>query len=150
MTDYTFKDFIRCLSTRAGTLDRRHLTYLAFLTQYDIYNLGIVNIAIEYTHSGKPITRSKFFIGYDNVVELEDLLYTEDIDLSGRYTIPQTVENRIKDIIHKHAKKKTWQLATTIKKKLKLTPEEKRGDYLGKYLNHYLHIEKFKIIKKEI
>ena len=148
--DYTFKDFIRCLSTRAGTLDRRHLTYLAFLTQYDIYNLGIVNIAIEYTHSGKPITRSKFFIGYDDVIELEDLLYTEDIDLSGRYSIPQAVEERIIDTIHKHSKKKTWQLAATIKKKLRLTPEEKRGDYLGKYLNHYLHIEKFKLIKKEI
>jgi hypothetical protein len=148
--DYTFKDFIRCLSTRAGTLDRRHLTYLAFLTQYNIYNLGVVNIAIEYTHSNKPITRSKFFIGHDDVVELEDLLYTEDTDLFGRYNIPRSIEERIIDVIHKHLKKKTWQLAATIKKKLRLTPEEKRGDYLGKYLDHYLHIEKFKVIKKEI
>jgi Fe-S cluster biosynthesis and repair protein YggX len=148
--DYTFKDFIRCLSTRAGTLDRRYLTYLAFLTQYDIYNLGIVNIAIEYTHDNKPITRSKFFIGYHNIIELDDLLYTEDIDLSGRYVMPQTVEKRIKDVIHKHAKKKTWQLAATIKKKLRLMPNEKRGDYLGKYLDHYFYTEKFKVIKKEI
>ena len=148
--DYTFRDFIRCISTRACTLDRRRLTYLAFLTQYDIYNLGVVNIAIEYTHGGKPITRSKFFIGYDNVVELEDLLYTEDIDLSGRYSIPQAVEERIIDVINKHSKKKTWQLAIAIKKKLRLTPEEKRGDYLGVNITTYFHAEKFKIIKKEI
>jgi hypothetical protein len=148
--DYTFKDFIRCLSTWTGTLDRRRLTYLAFLTQYDIYNLGIVNIAIEYTHGNKPITKSKFFIGYDNIVELEDLLYTEDIDLFGSYSMPHSIEERIIDVIHKHSKKKTWQLATTIKKKLRLTPEEKRRDYLGVNIDAYLHAEKFKLIKKEI
>ena len=104
--DYTFKDFIRCLSTRTGTLDRRRLTYLAFLTQYNIYNLGIVNIAIEYTHDNKPITGSKFFKGHDDVIELEDLLYTEDIDLFGRYAIPQAVEERIIDVIHKHSKRR--------------------------------------------
>jgi len=149
MTDYTFKDFIRYLSLRAGT-DRKHLTYLAFLTQYDIYNLGITNIAIEYMHGNRPITRSQFYIGYYTVVELEDLQHTEDEDLIGRYTLPKTVEKRIRDIVNKYATKKPWQLAHLIRKKLTLEPEEKWRDYLGIDIDHYLHIERFKVIKKEI
>jgi len=150
MTDYTFKDFIRYLSLRAGTNNRKHLTYLAFLTQYDIYNLGITNIAIEYIHGNKPITRSQFYIGYYTVVELEDLLHTKDEDLIGRYTLPKTVEKRIRNVVNKHATKKPWQLAITIKKKLKLEPREKHLDYLGMYINHYLTTERFKVIKHNL
>ena len=148
--DYTFHNFIRCLLHKANTDDLRRLGYLAFLTQYDIYNLGIANIAIEYTHGGKPITRSRFYIGYDSIIQLEDLLFTEYSELTGTYYLPLTVEKRIIDTVHKYNTYKTWQLATTIKKKLKLEPREKHMDYLGKDIKHYLYIEKFKTIKKEI
>ena len=150
MTDYTFKDFIRCLSVRAGTFNRKHLTYLAFLTQYDIYNLYVTNIAVEHIHSGKPITRSRFYIGYNTVVQLEDLLHIEDEELIGRYTLPQTVEKRIKDTVNKHATKKPWQLALHIRKKLKLTPEEKWRDYLGIDIDRYFAVERFKVLQRRL
>jgi len=145
--NYTREDFIRGIALYGG-LDTKRITYLSFLVQYSIYNIGPINIAIKYTHDGQPITRNRFYIGYNSVIEMEYI--PEPLDMIGPNNLPPNIKNRIVKIWYKHITKNTWQLAHLIRKKLRLEPVEKWRDYTGMDIDHYLHVEKFKIIKKEI
>jgi hypothetical protein len=144
--DYTTRDFMKYLSIRSGIEDQIHLEYLAFLTQHDIYNLLVKDVVVMYTHHGQPISRSQFYIGYEAVVQLED----QDTEESSEHRLPQSVARRIDETVYKYGTKKRWELATHIRKKLKLEPREKQKDYIGKKIDQYLRIEGFKVIKKEI
>jgi hypothetical protein len=144
--DYTSKDFVRALWHYMDPSDFVRLSYFAFLIQYDIINLRILKLVKKYMCCGRPITRLKFYIGYKHIIEIEDM---PDPD-TNEYNIPKNVKNKILDILAKYNKLKTRQLTHLIRKKLQLEPEEKRKDYIGTDVDHYLHIEKFKIIKKEI
>jgi hypothetical protein len=146
--DYTFKDFIRYLALKAGTKDEDVLTYLAFLTQYDIYNLFVKRVAVEYTYGGKPISRTQFYIWPDYIIRPEDSI--DEKELEGEYKLPQPVMKRIDEIIRRHSKKRMWQLATYIRKKLNLEPREKCFDYISDYVHDYFRHEKFKVIRKEV
>jgi hypothetical protein len=144
--DYTSKDFVHALWNYMDPSDFIRFNYFAFLIQYDITNLRILKLVKKYMYGGKPITRLKFYIGYKHIIEIEDM---PDPD-TNKYNIPKNVKNKILDTLAKYNKLKTWQLAYLIRKKLQLEPEEKRKDYIGTDVDHYLYIEKFKIIKKEI
>ncbi len=146
--DYTFKDFARVLWYLMDPSDFTRFNYFAFLTQYDIFNLHIFKLVKKYMHGNKPVTRTRFYIGYKRIIEIEDDF--EPSELPKEYKIPHTVEKRIINILAKHNKLKTWQLAYLIRKKLGLEPEEKRKDYIGYDIDHYLYVERFKIIKKEV
>jgi len=145
MVDYTREDFTRALLQYEHNLDYARFSFLSFLTQYDVTNLHILKFAKKYMYGGKPVTRLKFYVGFYYVIQAEEFP-----EADKKHHIPKEVENRILNTLNKYGKLTTWQLASLIRKKLELTPEEKWRDYLGIDIDHYLHIERFKIIKKEI
>jgi hypothetical protein len=146
--NYTYKDFAGFLWHAMDPSDFTRFNYFAFLTQYDILNLGILRLAKKYMYGGEPITRTRFYLGYKHIIEAEDM---DDPDnLPKHPNIPQPVKNRTLNILNKYGKLPTWKLAVMIRKKLDLYPEEKRKDYIGKEADHYFFLERFKIIKKEI
>ena len=144
--NYTATDFLRKVALLCG-LDAERITYLSFLTQYSIYNLGLTNIAIKYMHAGQPITRLKFYIGHKFIIQtdLPDLP-----ELIGTYRLPPPVKDRIFNVWVKYHDEPTQKLRHIIRKKLRLIPIEKHGDYLGMDVDHYLTTEVFKIVKKEV
>jgi hypothetical protein len=146
--NYTFKDFAHALWSHMDPPDFTRFNYFAFLIQYDIYNLYIFKLAKKYMYGGEPVTRTRFYIGYKRIIEIDDEFEPDGPPF--KYTIPHTVEKKILNTLAKYNKLKTWQLALLIRKKLQLEPEEKRKDYIGKDIEHYFYLEKFKIIKKEI
>jgi hypothetical protein len=146
--DYTFKDFANALWHSMNPSDFTRFQYFAFLIQYDIFNLRILKTATKYMHSNKPVTRTRFYIGYRRIIEIEDDF--EPTELPKQHKIPHVIEKRITNILAKYNKLTTGQLTHLIRKKLGLIPIEKHGDYLGYDIDRYLRIEKFKIIKKEI
>jgi hypothetical protein len=146
--NYTYKDFAGFLWHAMDPSDFTRFIYFAFLTQYSIINLGILRLAKKYTYGGEPITRNRFYIGYRRIIEVENM--DDPDDLPKHPNIPQPVKNRTLNILKKYGKQPTWKLAIMIRKKLDLYPEEKWHDYIGFDIDHYLRVEKFKVIKKEI
>jgi hypothetical protein len=149
---YTLKDFIRCINrwlpeTREYIWGR--VTYIAFLAQYDIRKWLIFKRATKYTHGGEPISRTRFYISRFIVIESEDINEMEYEDLTGEYSIPQPIEERIKSITEKYGNYKNWQISLNIRRMLNLTTEKWR-DYAGTAVDEYLHTEGYRIINKEI
>jgi hypothetical protein len=143
---YKDTDFLRAIA-RYCKLDAERITYMSFLTQYDIYNIGPIKIATKYMHAGKPLTRNRFYIGHKFIIHTE----IPDIpELIGSHHIPPPVEDRIFKVWAKYHNEPTQKLRHIIRKKLKLAPIEKQEDYLGIDVNKYMKAEGFKIIKKEI
>ena len=144
--NYTEIDFLRAVS-RYRDVDVECITYMSFMAQYDIYSLGPIKIAVKYMYAGRPITRNRFHIGFKFIVMMD---IPGTAELFGKYRLPPPVEDRIFKIWHKYHNWPIQKLRHTIRKKLQLKPEEKRGDYLGVDVDKYLKAEGFKLIKKEI
>ena len=125
------------------------MTYIAFLTQYDIFRRWIFKKAIKYMHNGEPISRSVFHIGEFLVVESRDIEEIGHEEIFGEYSIPRPIEERIKTIIDRYRNYKTWQISLEIRNMLNLT-FEKWIDYRGMDVDEYLYLERYKLRHKEI
>ena len=143
--NYTNIDFLRAVSRYCDT-DVECITYMSFMTQYDIYSLGPIKIAVKYMYAGRSITRSRFYIGHKFIIMMD---IPNTAELFGKYRLPPPVEDRIFKIWYKHHNKPIQKLRHTIRTKLQLI-EEKRSDYLGIDVDAYFKAEGFKLIKKEI
>ena len=151
--DYTFKDFIRCINRWLPETSERnrwqYITYIAFLIQYDISRRWIFKRAIKYIHNGEPISRSVFYIGNSLVVESEDIEEIEHEEIFGKYSVPRSVEEKIKTTIDRYRNYKSWRLSLEIRRMLNLTLE-KWIDYRGMDIDEYLYLERYKLRHKEI
>jgi hypothetical protein len=151
--DYTFKDFIRCVNYLIPqTWERNrwsYITYITFLTQYDISHRWIFKKAVKYIHNGEPMSKTSFHIGEYLVVESADINEMEDKEAVGEYSVPPQIEERIKTIIGRYRRYKNWQIALEIRHMLDLTLE-KWIDYRGMDVDEYLYLERYKLRHKEI
>jgi hypothetical protein len=150
---YTFKDFIRCINRwLPETWERNrwsYITYIAFLTQYDISRRWIFKKAVKYMYDGNPISRTAFYIGEFLVIQSKDIEEIEHEEIFGEYSIPRSVEERIKTIIDRYRNYKGWQISLEIRRMLNLTLE-KWIDYRGMDIDEYMHLERYKLRHKEI
>jgi len=149
---YTLKDVVRCINrwlpeTREHIWSR--ITYIAFLTQYDIFRRWLLKKATKYIHQGEPITKTTFYISRFLVIESEDINEIEDKDATGEYKIPPPIEERIKTVIEKYRSYKNWQISLAIRYMLNLTVEKWR-DYVGIDIDEYLYTEGYRLHHQEI
>jgi len=151
--NYTFKDFIRCINhLMPETWERNrwsYITYIAFLTQYDISRRLIFKKAVKYIHNGELISKTSFYIGEFLVIQSKDIEEIEHEEIFGEYSIPRSVEERIKTIIDRYRNYKGWQISLEIRRMLNLTLE-KWIDYRGMDVDEYLYLERYKLRHKEI
>jgi hypothetical protein len=151
--NYTFKDFIRCINRWLPEIEEgnmwSYITYIAFLTQYDISNRWIFKKAVKYIYSGEPISKTSFHIGEYLVIESKDIEEIEYEEIFGEYSIPHPIEERIKTIIDKYRNYKKWQISLKIRHMLNLTLE-KWHDYRYMDIDEYLYLERYKLRHKEI
>jgi hypothetical protein len=145
---YTVTDVLRRISFLAD-LDAERITYLLFLSQYSIYRIGSVKIAVKYMYAGQPITRVRFYIGHKFIVQM-DADIPNISELIKPYKLPPPVEDRIFKTWVKYHDEPTQKLRHTIRKKLRLIPIEKQKYYFGVDVDKYFTAEGFKTIKKEI
>jgi hypothetical protein len=150
--NYTIKDVVRCINRWLSEDEVKkwsRVTYIAFLTQYDIRKWFIFKRATKYIHNSEPISKTQFRIGRFIVIESNDIDEIKDEDAVGEYSIPPQVEERIKTIINRYYNYKNWQISQMISKMLNLTAEKWR-DYIGMDIDEYLYSERYKLRHREI
>ena len=148
------KFFLKALGGRAPYSSLR---YLAFLAQYDVRGREVR----KYLARGKPLARAKFYLWNDIMSEevadaSEEFaskmskVYVELIYNGPLPALPQPVETRLAYVAAEYGDWKPWRLRMHIYELLDLAIPEKRSDYMGRYVDHYLRAEGFKLKTKEL
>jgi len=133
------------------------LVHLAFLAQYDVRGREVR----KYLAGWEPLARARFYLregvfsyeiadaskefGVQVIQVYPSLLYDGPAP-----PLPPPVERRLAYVAVEYGDWKPWQLRRHIYEILDLSIPEKRGDYSGRLIEDYLHIEGFKIVEKEL
>jgi hypothetical protein len=155
---YTAADVLKFLLRMLnGRAPYASLVHLAFLAQYDVRGRE----AHKYLARWRPLARADFYLR-EGVFSFEiadaskefdakvDQVYIELVYDGPAPPLPPPVEKRLAYIAVEYGEWKPWQLRRHIYEILDLSIPEKRSDYSGHLIEHYLRIEGFKIVEKEL